>query len=69
MVFYEMGQLAHDNEVLGLNPATAKLFSGDSNILALWTNITESTERRIRLRCKVFDISALIGQNIMLKSK
>ena len=45
MVFYEMGQLAHDKEVLGLNPATAKKFSGDSNILALWADITESTER------------------------
>ena len=35
----------------------------------LWTHITESTECWIPLQCKVFDISALIGQKIKSKSK
>ena len=35
----------------------------------LWIRITVSTERRIQLWCKVFIISALIGQNPISKSK
>ena len=43
-------------------PHLPKMFS-------LWTLITKNTEHQIRLRCKVFEISALIGQNLMSKSK
>ena len=34
-----------------------------------WTHVTESTERQIQLQCKGFAIGALIGQNLMSKSK
>ena len=31
-------------------------------IMPLWTQIIESTQRRIQLRCMVFDINAMIGR-------
>ena len=44
-------------------------FSGLSISSHINIYITESTQLWIQLRCKVFDISALIGQNLMSKSK
>ena len=56
--------------LLKIRPAwLAQVAEHWTTALTLWTHITESTECQIQLRCKVIDISALIGQNLTSISK